>query len=309
MDIVKNGKTKSGQPIKMTIEEFEKELDNYYLFVTKENEWSPLNKLNTNYRSNSKEFMNLVKTLYSEDEVSKIIKKGLDQKDFDNIIKDIETKITNKDQNLKMYLNNWVNDNPTDTEGFLKDILLNSKSGKDAESLAENFADSFSLNVASATEGSPYDILLNLDGIRRLSKDTPFGKTGELKTIQVKKVQSINETNTGKIYVTTFGDMRIPKQDQIDILILVDPQGKKLAIGKQIPYENPEGKVSFPEAKKNIFGKKGFYVDTTTPKLLDNSLSDDLFNKKINNKKSIQYIRKNFTLTPDQDKTLKSLGY
>ena len=266
MNKVKSGNATAGRSTKMTIEEFEKEIENYFLFTTKDNKWSPLNKIDTNYNSNSKEFWTLIKTLYPED-AERMLKEGLTDSDFDKIIKDLETKILNNDPTLKKYLNNWLVDDPMDTNGFLSDVLINSKTGKEIETIANTFADKFSKNVADVSEGSPYDILLNLDGIRRLSQDTPFGKQGELKTIQTKKVAGIRDLGNGRYYVTTLGKMEIPKQDQVDILFLSTTDGKTLAMGKQTPYLNPLGKKSFPSALRTQKGRYGFYVDTDTPKM------------------------------------------
>lgn len=266
MNKVKSGEATAGRSTKMTIEDFEKEIENYFLFTTKDNKWSPLNKIDTNYKSNSKEFWTLVKTLYPED-AQRMLKEGLTDSDFDKIIKDLETKILNNDPTLKKYLNNWLVDDPTDTNGFLSDVLINSKTGKEIETIANTFADKFSKNVADVSEGSPYDILLNLDGIRRLSQDTPFGKQGELKTIQTKKVAGIRDLGNGRYYVTTLGKMEIPKQDQVDILFLSTPDGKTLAMGKQTPYLNPLGKKSFPSSLRTKRGGYGFFVDSDTPKM------------------------------------------
>lgn len=266
MNKVKSGNSTAGRSTKMTIEEFEKEIENYFLFTTKDNKWSPLNKIDTNYKSNSKEFWTLVKTLYPED-AERMLKEGLSDSDFDKIIKDLETKILNNDPTLKKYLNNWLVDDPMDTNGFLSDVLINSKTGKEIETIANTFADKFSKNVADVSEGSPYDILLNLDGIRRLSQDTPFGKQGELKTIQTKKVAGIRDLGNGRYYVTTLGKMEIPKQDQVDILFLSTPDGKTLAMGKQTPYLNPLGKKSFPSSLRTKRGGYGFFVDSDTPKM------------------------------------------
>ena len=266
MNKVKSGNATAGRSTKMTIEEFEKEIENYFLFTTKDNKWSPLNKIDTNYKSNSKEFWTLVKTLYPED-AERMLKEGLTDSDFDKIIKDLETKILNNDPTLKKYLNNWLVDDPMDTNGFLSDVLINSKTGKEIETIANTFADKFSKNVADVSEGSPYDILLNLDGIRRLSQDTPFGKQGELKTIQTKKVAGIKDLGNGRYYVTTLGKMEIPKQDQVDILFLSTTDGKTLAIGKQTPYLNPLGKKSFPSSLRTKRGGYGFFVDSDTPKM------------------------------------------
>ena len=266
MNKVKSGNATAGRSTKMTIEEFEKEIENYFLFTTKDNKWSPLNKIDTNYNSNSKEFWTLIKTLYPED-AERMLKEGLTDSDFDKIIKDLETKMLNNDPTLKKYLNNWLVDDPMDTNGFLSDVLINSKTGKEIETIANTFADKFSKNVADVSEGSPYDILLNLDGIRRLSQDTPFGKQGELKTIQTKKVAGIKDLGNGKYWVTTRGKLEIPKQDQVDILFLSTTDGKTLAIGKQTPYLNPLGKKSFPSALRTQKGRYGFYVDTDTPKM------------------------------------------
>lgn len=266
MNKVKSGNATAGRSTKMTIEEFEKEIENYFLFTTKDNKWSPLNKIDTNYKSNSKEFWTLLKTLYPED-AQKMLKEGLTDSDFDKIIKDLETKILNNDPTLKKYLNNWLVDDPTDTNGFLSDVLINSKTGKEIETIANTFADKFSKNVADVSEGSPYDILLNLDGIRRLSQDTPFGKQGELKTIQTKKVAGIRDLGNGRYYITTLGKMEIPKQDQVDILFLSTSDGKTLAMGKQTPYLNPLGKKSFPSSLRTKRGGYGFFVDSDTPKM------------------------------------------
>lgn len=266
MNKVKSGNATAGRPTKMTIEEFEKEIENYFLFTTKDNKWSPLNKIDTNYNSNSKEFWTLIKTLYPED-AGRMLKEGLTDSDLDKIIKDLETKMLNNDPTLKKYLNNWLVDDPMDTNGFLSDVLINSKTGKEIETIANKFADKFSKNVADVSEGSPYDILLNLDGIRRLSQDTPFGKQGELKTIQTKKVAGIKDLGNGRYWVTTRGKLEIPKQDQVDILFLSTTDGKTLAIGKQKPYLNPLGKKSFPSALRTQKGRYGFYVDTDTPKM------------------------------------------
>jgi hypothetical protein len=266
MNKVKSGNATAGRSTKMTIEEFEKEIENYFLFTTKDNKWSPLNKIDTNYNSNSKEFWTLIKTLYPED-AERMLKEGLTDSDFDKIIKDLETKMLNNDLTLKKYLNNWLVDDPMDTNGFLSDVLINSKTGKEIETIANTFADKFSKNVADVSEGSPYDILLNLDGIRRLSQDTPFGKQGELKTIQTKKVAGIKDLGNGRYWVTTRGKLEIPKQDQVDILFLSTTDGKTLAIGKQTPYLNPLGKKSFPSALRTQKGRYGFYVDTDTPKM------------------------------------------
>lgn len=266
MNKVKSGNATAGGSTKMTIEEFEKEIENYFLFTTKDNKWSPLNKIDTNYKSNSKEFWTLVKTLYPED-AERMLKEGLTDSDFDKIIKDLETKILNNDPTLKKYLNNWLVDDPMDTNGFLSDVLINSKTGKEIETIANTFADKFSKNVADVSEGSPYDILLNLDGIRRLSQDTPFGKQGELKTIQTKKVAGIRDLGNGRYYVTTLGKMEIPKQDQVDILFLSTTDGKTLAMGKQTPYLNPLGKKSFPSSLRTKRGGYGFFVDSDTPKM------------------------------------------
>jgi len=266
MNIVKSGKATAGKPTKMTIEDFEKEIENYFLFTTKDNKWSPLNKIDTNYNSNSKEFWTLMKTLYPE-QSQRILKNGLTDQDFDEIINDLETKISNQDPILKKYLNNWLVDDPMNPNGFLSDVLINSKNGKEIETIANTFADKFSKNVADVSEGNPYDIFLSLDGIRRLSQDTPFGKQGELKTIQTKKVAGIKDLGNGKYWVSTRGKMDIPKQDQVDILFLSTTDGKTLAIGKQTPYLDPLGKKTFPSAKRTKTNKFGFFVDTDTPKM------------------------------------------
>lgn len=266
MNIVKSGKATAGRPVKMTIQDFGKEFENYFLFTTKDNKWSPLNKIDTNYNSNSKEFWTLMKTLYPE-QSQRILKNGLTDQDLDEIINDLETKITNQDPTLKKYLNNWLVDDPLNENGFLSDILQNSKTGKQAETFANNFADKFSKNVGDVTEGSPYDIFFNLDGIRRLSQDTPFGKQGELKTIQTKNVAGIKDLGDGKYYVSTKGPLKIPKEDQVDIVFLTTSDGKVLGIGKQKPHLNPLGKKTFPSAIKTKTGRYGFYVDPDTPKL------------------------------------------
>ena len=241
---------------KMTLDEFINDVKNNYKRIYDENgDWSPLNKLDTNYKDNPLELTTFIKTILTKDEYDVFVKKI---QDYNNAIKDSSEKLKLKNEldkefeNIKLkleqnekYIKNWINR----VDDITKNIKKNTAVGDFSEQKVNELFEKNGLKVEyTASNGSPIDVLLSVDQIINDTKNI-FG--GGIKTVQTKTATKIEEgefeiiggkrTNnwipkkgTGTYKVEMFKSQKVAKQSQTDLSGFYDPNSNITIItGKQ----------------------------------------------------------------------------
>jgi hypothetical protein len=296
----------------MTLDDFIKDVEeNFKRIYDQDGNWSPLNKLDTNWRDMPKEITTFMKTVLSKEEFDSFVKKI---EEYNNLPKDsirkneVENELGQEFQKIKTkllqnedYVKNWKNR----VDEITQSIKLNSAAGDLSEQKVNEIFKKNGFNILyTASNGSPVDVLLNIDQIVDDTKGI-FG--GGIKTVQTKTAGKITEgefevingkrtgnwiekKGTNSFRVEILPKQKISKQSQIDLAAFYDPNtGKTLITGKQkslaktvdektgkikIMY-NTDGtpiysnKQELPGASLQITKSyyKPFIVDTDTPKI------------------------------------------
>jgi hypothetical protein len=246
---------KNGKGVeKTTIDEFVKDIEsNFKRIYDSDGNWSPLNKLDTNWKDMPKELTTFIKTTLSEDEYNSLIQKIQDYNNAPanselktNLKKILDDEIQNVESKLKQntdYVKGWFDR----VDEVTKNINLNSKVGTTAENKVNELFNENGLDVVySASDGSPIDVLLNVD---QIVNDTENIFGGGVKTVQTKSALYIEEgefvfvdgkrkfqpkSGTGSYRVTISANQKISKPSQIDLSAFYDPKsGKTIIAGKQ----------------------------------------------------------------------------
>jgi len=296
----------------MTLDDFIKDVEeNFKRIYDQDGNWSPLNKLDTNWRDMPKEITTFMKTVLSKEEFDSFVKKI---EEYNNLPKDsirkneVENELGQEFQKIKTkllqnedYVKNWKNR----VDEITQSIKLNSAAGDLSEQKVNEIFKKNGFNILyTASNGSPVDVLLNIDQIVDDTKGI-FG--GGIKTVQTKTAGKITEgefevingkrtgnwiekKGTNSFRVEILPKQKISKQSQIDLAAFYDPNtGKTLITGKQkslaktvdektgkikIMY-NTDGtpiysnKQELPGASLQITKSyyKPFIVDMDTPKI------------------------------------------
>ena len=290
----------------MTIDDFEKYIEaGYKRIYDSEGNFSPLNKLDTNYVDGPEQIIELMKKTLTKDEIDNfadiikrlsmipendVLQKSLTMIELENKWSEIIIKLKNnsKDAVEKWYEN--VNE-------ITKKIKSASLKGDTSEIKVTNLMESKGMKVLyTASEGNPVDSLLNIDHIVDDSSNM-FG--GGIKTVQTKSASYIIEgefqlvtktykngktekkwmfvekPGTGKFKIGTTE--KIGKQSQIDLSAFSDDAGNTIVCGRQkewIGYD-PNGSPIFSD-KEVLPGSVSssnrpfqiYIVDPETPKIV-----------------------------------------
>jgi len=241
---------------KMTLDEFINDVKNNYKRIYDENgDWSPLNKLDTNYRDNPLELTTFIKTILTKDEYDVFVKKI---QDYNKAVKDtpeklkLENELDKEFENIKLKLNqnekyvkNWINR----VDDITKNIKKNTAVGDFSEKKVNELFEKNGLKVEyTASNGSPIDTQLSIDQIIIDTKNI-FG--GGVKTVQTKTAAILEEgefeiingkrtnnwipkkgTNTYRCEILM--SQKVGKPSQIDLAGFYDPNnGITIITGKQ----------------------------------------------------------------------------
>jgi hypothetical protein len=248
--------TMEGGTKKMTLDEFINDVKNNYKRIYDENgDWSPLNKLDTNYKDNPLELTTFIKTILTKDEYDVFVKKI---QDYNKAVKDTPEKLKLKNEldkefeNIKLKLNqnekyvkNWINR----VDDITKNIKKNTAVGDFSEQKVNELFEKNGLKVEyTASNGSPIDTQLSIDQIIIDTKNI-FG--GGVKTVQTKTATKIEEgefeiingkrtgnwipkKGTNTYWCEILMSQKVGKPSQIDLSGFYDPNSKITIItGKQ----------------------------------------------------------------------------
>ena len=284
---------------KKTIGEFITDVENNFKRIYDEQgNWSPLNKLDTNYNDMPKEMTTFIKTVLNPEEYENFVKKiqdfenapanSIEKEQAKKLLEDEFKNIKSKLLTNENYVKNWTKRVDELTQSIKNNSALgNLSETKVNETLKNN---NFKI-LFTASDGSPIDVLLNID---QIVEDTSGVFGGGIKTVQTKTANSIQEgkfvgvgkdrkfvpeEGTGIFKVEITANKRIAKQSQIDLAGFYDPQtGKTLIVGKQPKLSgtyNPDGTPQYlsqlelpgstiPVTKSPI---KPIIIDKDTPKI------------------------------------------
>ena len=296
----------------MTLDDFIKDVEeNFKRIYDQDGNWSPLNKLDTNWNDMPKEIITFMKTVLTKEEFDSFVKK---LEEYNNLPKDsirkneVKNELGQEFEKIKTkllqnedYVKNWKNRVGEITQS----IKLNSAAGDLSEQKVNEIFKKNGFNILyTASNGSPVDVLLNID---QIVDDTTGIFGGGIKTVQTKTAGKITEgefevingkrtgnwiekKGTNSFRVEILPGQKISKQSQIDLGAFYDPNtGKTLITGKQkslaktvdektgktkIMY-NTDGtpiysnKQELPGASLQITKSyyKPFIVDIDTPKI------------------------------------------
>ena len=296
----------------MTLDDFIKDVEeNFKRIYDQDGNWSPLNKLDTNWNDMPKEIITFMKTVLTKEEFDSFVKKI---EEYSNLPKDsikkneVENELGQEFEKIKTkllqnedYVKNWKNR----VDEITQSIKLNSAAGDLSEQKVNEIFKKNGFNILyTASNGSPVDVLLNID---QIVDDTTGIFGGGIKTVQTKTAGKITEgefevidgkrtgnwienKGTNSFRVEILPKQKISKQSQIDLAAFYDPNtGKTLITGKQkslakivdektgktkIMY-NTDGtpiysnKQELPGASLQITKSyyKPFIVDIDTPKI------------------------------------------
>jgi hypothetical protein len=245
-----------------------------------------------------KELTTFIKTTLSDDEYSNLVKKIQDYNNAPanselktNLKKILDDEFENVKTKLKengSYVKSWLDR----VDDVTANIKLNSEVGTTAEKKVNELFDEKGLEVLyTASDGSPIDVLLNVD---QIINDTENIFGGGVKTVQTKNALSITEgefvyingrrkfqakSGTGSYKVVVRMTQKISKPSQIDLSAFYDKSGKTIVAGKQknlIGY-NPDqtpiygSKLETPGADPKRFKSNpnfgAFFIEADTPKI------------------------------------------
>lgn len=242
---------------KITLNDFILEVDQKFKRLYDENgNWSPLNKLDTNWTDMPIEITKFIKTVLSQEEYDNFLKKINDY--YNSKIETDKLKLRNeleidlnkiKEKMLKNeeYVKNWTKR----VDEITKNIRKNTEKGNLSEKKVNKLLEKNGINVEyAASEGSPIDVLLSIDAIVNDIKGIFNGTTGR-KTLQTKTAQKIEEgefeilkdgtrgkwiakSGTGKYRIEIMPNQNIYKSSQIDLAGFHDPNsGITIITGKK----------------------------------------------------------------------------
>lgn len=234
--------------------------------------FSPINKLDTNFKDNSRVLMDWAESLPDNElERFKVMTNLFSEHKitYDDYSKELDY-VLNKLKSDKQYPLNWFKNNKDrSSDWFHQNITTNTNKGNKSEEVVDNALATNGLNSEvdipnkgmvklTSLEGSPVDRLLNIDSIVQDTKGI-FGNSGEFLTVQAKSFPSVTLDIEKNIY-TWFGNSpSIAKESMIDILGLVNNE-KFMVISKK------NGKFFQVDATKKI--NNGYpYIDTEQVKI------------------------------------------
>ena len=278
---------------RMTIDDFEKYIEGsletteegletlkggYKRIYDSEGNFSPLNKLDTNYVDGPNQIIELMKTTLTKDEIDnfadiikrlstipekEVLQKTLTMIELENKWSEIIIKLKN---NSKDAVGKWYEN----VNEITKKIKSASLKGDASEIKATELMESKGMKVIyTASEGDPVDSLLNIDhivddisnnfggGIKTVqTKSASYIKEGEFR--QVTKTNKKGETSTKWMFVETPGTGRymigttekIGKQSQIDLSAFSDDAGNTIVCGRQKEW------VGYDDKGLPIFSEK-----------------------------------------------------
>jgi hypothetical protein len=266
--------TMEGGTKKMTLDEFINDVKNNYKRIYDENgDWSPLNKLDTNYRDNPLELTTFIKTILTKDEYDDFVKKI---QDYNKAVKDTPEKLKLKNEldkefeNIKLKLNqnekyvkNWINR----VDDITKNIKKNTAVGDFSEQKVNELFEKNGLKVEyTASNGSPIDTQLSIDQIIIDTKNI-FG--GGVKTVQTKTATKIEEgefeiingkrtgnwipkKGTNTYWCEILMSQKVGKPSQIDLAGFYDPNngitiitGKQKGLERTVREDGKRGKIKY----------------------------------------------------------------
>jgi len=264
---------------KLTVNDFTNEVENSFKRLYDENgNFSPLNKLDTNWTDMPIELTKFIKTVLSSTEYNNFIKKIQDYVNaVDNTEKlKLKTDLDKEFENIKVKLNqneNYVKNWTKRVDEITKNIKKNTDSGNLSEQKVNELFEKEGFKVEfTASEGSPIDVLLSIDQIVTDTKGI-FG--GGQKTVQTKTAGKISEgefqivegkrtwvekSGTNSYRVEVFPGQRISKQSQIDLAGFYDPNsgitiitGKQKGLSKTFDEKTKKMKIMYNTDKTPIY--------------------------------------------------------
>lgn len=263
---------------KITLNDFISDVDQNYKRLYDENgNWSPLNKLDTNWNDMPIEITKFIKTILSEEEYDNFLKKindyynsktEADKLKLKNEIEIDFNKIKEKMSQSGDYVKDWIRR----VDEVTKNIKKNTEKGNLSETEVNKLFEANGINVEyAASEGSPIDVLLSIDGIVNDTKGIFNGTPGR-KTVQTKTAQKIEEgefeiledgtrgqwvakPGTGNYRIEIMPKQNIYKSSQIDLAGFHDPNsGITIITGKKPTLvRDANDKVIYDEKRFPIY--------------------------------------------------------
>jgi hypothetical protein len=264
---------------KLTLDDFINQVENNFKRIYDENgNWSPLNKLDTNWNDMPIELTKFIKTILTPEEYNNFIKKTQDYINaVDNVEKvKLKSELDKEFDNIKVKLNqnnDYVKNWTKRVDEITKNIKKNTDSGNLSEQKVNELFEKEGLKVEfTASEGSPIDVLLSIDQIVNDTKGI-FG--GGQKTVQTKTAGKITEgefqvvngkrswvekSGTNSYRVEVFPGQRISKQSQIDLAGFYDKNsnitiitGKQKGLAKVFDEETGKMKIMYNADKTPMY--------------------------------------------------------